>query len=115
MGGIVCGGAGLDRKIAIQIDNPAGLDRDWPVTCGVPFPRGMIASTDGLRVEDARGRAVPCQFEITATWLADQSIRWLLLNFNASPAGEYSWRPASRRPRTRRGRGSRSRPRGAGW
>ncbi len=93
MGGIVCGGAGLDRKIAIQIDNPAGLDRDWPVTCGVPFPRGMIASTDGLRVEDARGRAVPCQFEITATWLADQSIRWLLLNFNASPAGEYFLAP----------------------
>lgn len=81
--------ADLDRKIPIQIDNPSGLDRDWPIVCGVPFPQGMLQDAAGLRLEDAAGQMLPCQFTPTATWLADRSIRWLLLHFNASPAGQY--------------------------
>ncbi len=81
--------ADLDRKIPIQIDNPSGLDRAWPMVCGVPFPQGMLQDAAGLRLENAAGQPVPSQATPAATWLADRSIRWLLLHFNASPAGQY--------------------------
>jgi hypothetical protein len=90
---IVLSAAGLvsaeESSISLHIDNPAKLNREWPIVCGLPFPKGKIKDTKSLNVIDSTGKTIPCQFNITATWLKDKSIRWLLLNFTANPSGFY--------------------------
>ncbi|OGV52417.1 MAG: hypothetical protein A2017_10900 [Lentisphaerae bacterium GWF2_44_16] len=76
-------------KIPIKIDNPTSFNKPWPITCGVPFPKGKLKDTSSFAVIDKAGKSIPCQFDITATWLEDGSIRWVLLNYVANPRGEY--------------------------
>jgi len=64
--------------------------RAVPVSGGIPFPRGALAPTDGVRLADSAGREVPVQTEVLATWEpARKSVRWLLLDFavKGHPAG----------------------------
>ena len=51
--------------------------RDWPVTGGVPFPQGVLASENHVRLL-RDGVQVPAQIEARATW-PDGSIKWLLI------------------------------------
>jgi len=74
--------------IPLVIDNPSKLDEPWPLTCGVPFPKGRFKDARLLRLETEAGETVPCQIDKTATWL-DGSIRWLLLNFQGNPGKSY--------------------------
>ena len=83
-------GAGSGR-IPLRIDNPCGLDEPWPMVCGVPFSRGTRKGLADLRLEDAQGRPVPCQFTTAATWL-DGSQRWVFASFLARPDARYSVR-----------------------
>lgn len=78
-----------ELKIPIKIDNPASLDKPWPITCGVPFPQGNLKNISRLKVIDSKGNTVPCQIDVTATWLQDKSIRWILLNFLGNPKRRY--------------------------
>ncbi|MCG3180725.1 MAG: hypothetical protein BIFFINMI_03088 [Phycisphaerae bacterium] len=55
-----------------------------PVTSGVPLPEGAFKDVDKLRLLDADGNEVPCQFAPTVRWFRDRSVRWVLLDFQAS-------------------------------
>ena len=57
-----------------------------PITVGVPFARGAVEDVSRLRLLDAEGRVVPLDAGISERW-ADGSVRWALLDFQASAAG----------------------------
>jgi hypothetical protein len=57
--------------------------QNWPVTSGVPFARGALASADDAQLLDAAGKPVPAQFEATSFW-PDGSVKWLLISFIAN-------------------------------
>lgn len=81
----------IDGEIPIEIDDAAGPGPDtWPVTTGVPFPRGALASADQIRLVDGAGAEIPIQKEVTATWdPAGTEVKWLLLDFQASALETY--------------------------
>ncbi|MFQ5808705.1 MAG: hypothetical protein ACE5JM_03710, partial [Armatimonadota bacterium] len=54
----------------------------WPVTTGLPFPRGCIGDESNVRLLDASGDEAPCQARVTCRW-PDGSVRWVLLDFQA--------------------------------
>ncbi|MDO4569051.1 MAG: hypothetical protein Q4D38_01540 [Planctomycetia bacterium] len=56
--------------------------KDWPVTSGVPFARGVLASEANVRLENAKGEKVPARFTPTAYW-QDGSIQWMTVDFLA--------------------------------
>ncbi|MBI4518695.1 MAG: hypothetical protein HY699_23105 [Deltaproteobacteria bacterium] len=61
-----------------------GLARSaWPVTTGVPFPRGQLRDATTLAVRPAGGTAVAFQSRVLSRW-DDGSVRWLLADFPAS-------------------------------
>jgi len=60
--------------------------QDWPVTTGIPFPQGQLGSADHVRLLADEGE-VPAQVRLTARW-PDGSVKWLLVTFRASVAGE---------------------------
>jgi hypothetical protein len=66
----------------------------FPVSAGVPFPKGALWTTDRLRVVDSEGTPVPAQFAVRSRWGLDDSasIRWLGVDFQAGPAP--AWWPA---------------------
>lgn len=69
--------------VPLEIKDNAGVARtDWPVTSGVPLPPGLIAAPEELRLTDALGNELPCQFTVLSRhWATDNSIRWILLDF----------------------------------
>lgn len=70
--------------LPLHVKHPAGfsLAGTFPVTSGVPFPKGALGSPQNLRLLDARGREVPLQAETLAEW-PDGSVKWVLLDFQA--------------------------------
>lgn len=59
----------------------------WPVTSGVPFPQGALATEKHLRLLRG-GEEVLAQFRPLGTW-PDGSIKWVLVSILADvPAGE---------------------------
>jgi len=88
--------------VPIVIDDPAGLTEAWPLTCGVPFPQGKLRDASRLHLEDGKGRRVPCQIDITATWL-DGSVRWALVSFQGDPSESYVLREGRSASRTEEG------------
>lgn len=56
-----------------------------PVSWGVPLPRGAVTATDQLRMLGPDGKAIPCQFDRTATWDKGKSLKWVLLSFMLDP------------------------------
>jgi len=63
-----------------------------PVWTGVPLPRGAVKKVDALRLLDARGQAVPAQFDLQAAW-ADGSAKWVLVSFQAAKPPAPRTRP----------------------
>jgi len=64
--------------------------RDEPVTLGVPLPRGAATDTTAWTVRAEDGSPCAHQAEVLDRW-SDGSIRWALLDFQASlPAGRQS-------------------------
>ncbi|MFQ6133829.1 MAG: hypothetical protein ACE5R4_17440, partial [Armatimonadota bacterium] len=59
--------------------HPAGT---WPLTFGVPLPRGTLGRVGNVRLLNAQGTEVPLQATVTARW-DDGTIKWLLLDFAA--------------------------------
>ncbi len=66
-----------------------GRRRGEPLTCGLPWPRGALASTDELALFDAGGARRPLQARALERW-ADGSVRWALLDWLADLDGEES-------------------------
>ncbi len=68
------------EQVPLRVTGAPGERR--PVSQGLPFPDGALGSADHVRVLDARGQEVPAQVEVTSRW-PDDSVRWLLLDFQA--------------------------------
>lgn len=77
------------KTIPLKTDNPTEYKGEWLLTCGVPFPKGELFETKRLRVLNQRNEVIPCQIDVTGTWLQDKSIRWVLLNFKGKLADSY--------------------------
>ncbi len=78
-------------RVDLVIDEPF-TDRKaaWPITTGVPFPRGKLTSAEHCRLIDDRGAERPLQSQVTATWDAERkSVRWLTIDFLAEPGRKY--------------------------
>lgn len=76
-------------RVPLRVEAPAGFAdrlRDWPVTSGVPFPKGELGSARNVRLLDAKGAAVPLQAAVTGRW-ADGSAKWVLLDFRHGGMG----------------------------
>lgn len=91
-----------DQRIPVRIDIPVGEEKisQWPVTFGVPFPRGALWDIDALAMVDESGRQLPCQKEVTGRWAREGSIQWVrfdaLINSESScfvTRSEVSARP----------------------
>lgn len=76
------------QRIPLSVAEPTAAGRRvWPVTSGVPFAQGELASAADVRLFDAAGLGVPLQREVLARW-PDGSVRWLLLDFQTATRTE---------------------------
>lgn len=70
------------KRLPLVVSATAWPDRISPVAGGVPFPRGELLATDGIRLLDGKGKDAPVQTEVLATWdEAGQEVKWLLVDF----------------------------------
>ena len=82
-----CACVRAEVDVPITVTDHAGVARSaWPVSGGVPFPRGYLRTDafDRLVLTDAAGRVVP-SFQppvVLGRW-PDGSVRWALLDFAA--------------------------------
>jgi hypothetical protein len=61
-----------------------------PLTFGVPFPKGTLASPDEVRVLTTDGREVPSQVTEVTTWEpADPSVKWIWVFFFGDRGNRY--------------------------
>ncbi len=85
--------AGAELNVPMLVVERDGEARtEQPVTTGVPLPEGAFKDVSGLRLVDGAGKEVPCQFIPTVRWFRDRSVRWVLLDFQASVPG-FAMRP----------------------
>ena len=90
--------------IPLTVRETAGLARhQYPVTSGVPLPRGLLKSARLLQLMDRQGSFVPAVIEEVARWPGDGSLQWVQVHFAASlPANgqaEYFLRRVGGLPR----------------
>ncbi len=72
-----------EQTVEIIIEESLGLDRfREPVTAGIPFPKGLLKDRNSLTLIGKKNKPIPLQAETLAVW-PDQSIKWLLLDFEA--------------------------------
>ncbi len=76
--------SGVERGVVeLKVVEPEGIPRTaWPVTSGVPFPQGHLASVKNLRLLGPGSTPVPAQFAPLAEW-PDGSLRRVLADFQA--------------------------------
>lgn len=79
-------------EVPLTVTETAGIGRhQWPVTAGVPIPRGALKSLEKLQILDSSGRFVPARFAVASRWWDDNSIQWVHCDFSATvPAGGKS-------------------------
>jgi len=77
-------------EIIIEAPEPKVRHRE-PVTCGVPWPKGMLRDPDYLVLHDEKGESVLLQTRVLDRW-ADGSVRWLLLDWQATVNGDTCYR-----------------------
>jgi hypothetical protein len=82
------------RQVLLTVANPSDHPRSHePVLSGVPIPKGELASPEHARLLAGSGAEVPCRITSTGIW-PDGSVKWLLLDFQASvrpgAAAEYT-------------------------
>lgn len=78
----------VQERLSLMLTGADRVPVGWPVTGGVPMPRGSLASADNVRLVDESGHELPLQVVVTSRW-DDGSIRWLLLDFaTTQPPGK---------------------------
>ncbi|GIW56451.1 MAG: hypothetical protein KatS3mg082_2855 [Nitrospiraceae bacterium] len=86
-------GTAKRERLQLEVGNPLLGEPRWggnyPVTSGVPFPKGVLASDAELRLLDSAGREVPLQTRTLARW-SDGSVKWALLDFQARGGSRYA-------------------------
>ena len=80
------------ERIDLVIDEPfADRSAAWPITTGVPFPRGKLTSAEHCRLIDDQGKEQLLQARVAATWDSERtSVRWLTIDFIAEPGRKYA-------------------------
>ena len=73
------------------LPRPAANERREPVTCGIPWPRGVLNDLDDLRLHNEQGRPIPLQVRALDRW-PDGSVRWSLLDWQADIRGAAVYR-----------------------
>lgn len=67
-------------SLPLMVKEPSGVERtSWPVTSGVPLPKGALKDPSGVRLF-SDGAELPLQTEVLSSW-PDGSVKWLLLDF----------------------------------
>jgi len=79
-------GSVASARVQLQVE-PSAKAVVFPVTAGVPFPKGALGSHARLRMLDSQGREAPLQTQTLARW-DDGSVKWALLDAQAS-GGAY--------------------------
>src|SRR5262245_60774994 len=77
----ISSGASLQR-VEIFVDVPpelASYSGIQPVTLGIPFARGRLYGSYGLRVVDDQQQPQLAQFQVTSWWTSNE-VRWLLVD-----------------------------------
>lgn len=75
------GRCGVERvSLALSIADGMNNRPAWPVSSGIPLPRGHLSEVSRCRLLDAAGQPVPAQFGELAYW-PDGSVKWLLISF----------------------------------
>lgn len=75
-------------RVELAVPNADGVvEARVPVTLGVPFPRGVLWSTDNLRLVDEAGREHPVQVDERARWSRYGSLKWILCDFTVDLDG----------------------------
>ncbi|MFW6108220.1 MAG: LamG-like jellyroll fold domain-containing protein, partial [bacterium] len=73
------------QTLRLIVRNGAGVAlEDAPVTTGVPWPSGALASPHELRLLDPDGEEAPLQVAVLARWPGDGGVKWTLLDFQAT-------------------------------
>ncbi|NLC80167.1 MAG: hypothetical protein GX748_03180 [Lentisphaerae bacterium] len=76
-------GAAKRETVPLTVMNPsADALSQWPVTCGIPFPRRALDSIRHIRLLAPDGTEQPLQAASQARW-PDGSVKWALLSFRA--------------------------------
>jgi len=71
-------------QVQLTVVERAGARRtNEPVTTGVPLPKGALADVKNVRLL-LDGKEVPAQFRVAGRWLPDTSIKWLLVDLQAT-------------------------------
>jgi len=80
------------RDIVITLRAETDLKRvGEPVTCGVPFPRGLLHDATTLRMIAPDDSTTPLQVRVLDRW-PDQSARWVLCDWQATGSGTITYR-----------------------
>ncbi len=83
-------GTAKRERIELRARDPLGRAQRseglWPLTSGIPFPKGVLASDAHLRLIDKQGREVPLQVRTLGRW-DDRTVKWVLLDAQAPAAG----------------------------
>jgi len=76
---------GPPTRVKLTLRETAGVPRRHePVTTGVALPRGVVSEVGRFRlVRASDGSEVPAQFRVAGRWLPGDSIRWVLVDFQA--------------------------------
>jgi len=92
-------------RVRLTIPNDTGATMaSAPMTVGVPFPRGVLESTDNLRLVDENGTEVPLQVRETARWSRfGGGVKWALGDFTLDLAGSTHSLYLEYGPHVRRG------------
>lgn len=80
----------LTAELRVEADDFAPRRRE-PATCGLPCPRGRVLDPALLILGDEQENIVPSQTRVLDRW-PDGSIRWLLLDWQASLKGAAGYR-----------------------
>lgn len=72
---------------------PVAGRKDWPISTGVPFPRGMVAAGTALAARDLRSPRIlqATQSRVLSRW-SDGSVRWALVDWQvdaSAPPGRW--------------------------
>lgn len=75
-------------SVRLRVDT-AGLPAEAgaPVSGGVPFPMGAVATVDHLRLETLQGSVIPANYWKLVNW-SDGSVKAALLSFVPVPSGD---------------------------
>lgn len=76
-----------DFRIPVRVDGSKEAPHDTSLFVGVPFPRDWKVGP--VAVVDAEGRPVPSSSRVMARWPESEAIRWMGVDFQGHPGGEY--------------------------